>query len=148
MSTTPEKLRALSIRQPWAALIMRGEKTVEYRSKPTKVRGRVSIYASLGKPDVSDSQVRSEVGTSWKELPKGVLIGTVEVTDCIEQGGDYGWHLTNPERLDEPIEPKEQPQPVWFNPFGSPDAPDLSDTDSAPEEEEASSRKPPVCTAT
>lgn len=140
MSTTPEKLRALSIRQPWAELIMRGEKTVEYRSKPTKVRGRVYIYASLGKPDVSDSQVRSEVGTSWKELPKGVLIGTVEVTDCNYEGGDYGWHLSNPQRLDAPIEPKEQPQPVWFNPFGSPDAPDLSDAESAPEEEETPSR--------
>jgi hypothetical protein len=28
-------LRALSIRQPFAELILRGEKTIEYRSRPT-----------------------------------------------------------------------------------------------------------------
>ncbi|MBN1449250.1 MAG: ASCH domain-containing protein, partial [Bacteroidetes bacterium] len=32
---------ALSIRQPYCEQILRGEKTVEYRSRPTKRRGRV-----------------------------------------------------------------------------------------------------------
>jgi hypothetical protein len=31
-------VQALSVRQPYAKLIMRGEKKVEYRSKPTKIR--------------------------------------------------------------------------------------------------------------
>ena len=38
---------ALSIRQPFAELILRGIKTVEYRSRPTRVIGRrFHIYAS------------------------------------------------------------------------------------------------------
>lgn len=40
-------MRALSIRQPHAEAILRGTKTTEYRSKATKIRGR--IYASLGR---------------------------------------------------------------------------------------------------
>jgi hypothetical protein len=40
-------MKALNIRQPYADQIMRGTKRIEYRSRPTKVRGRVYIYASL-----------------------------------------------------------------------------------------------------
>ena len=41
-------MRALSIRQPFAELILRGIKTVEYRSRPTRIIGqRFHIYASL-----------------------------------------------------------------------------------------------------
>jgi len=39
-------MRALSIRQPHAEAIMRGIKKIEYRSGPTKTRGRIHIYAS------------------------------------------------------------------------------------------------------
>jgi len=41
-------MRALSIRQPWAKLILRGEKTIEARPMRTNKRGqRVYIYAGL-----------------------------------------------------------------------------------------------------
>ena len=40
-------MRALSIRQPWAELILRGVKTVEYRSRTTRLVGeRFWIYAA------------------------------------------------------------------------------------------------------
>ncbi len=32
-------MRALSIRQPYAELILRGIKTIEYRSRPTRIIG-------------------------------------------------------------------------------------------------------------
>ena len=42
-------MRALSIRQPWAELILRGLKTVEYRSRPTRIIGEeFYIYAAKG----------------------------------------------------------------------------------------------------
>ena len=47
-----ETFKALSIRQPWAELNLRGDKTVESRSQITKIRGRVYIYAALGKPEL------------------------------------------------------------------------------------------------
>src|SRR3954451_9124614 len=43
-------MRALSIRQPYAELILRGIKTVEYRSRATSIIGeRFLIYASHGR---------------------------------------------------------------------------------------------------
>jgi hypothetical protein len=43
-------MRALSIRQPYAELILRGIKTVEYRTRPTRIIGeRFHIYASQAK---------------------------------------------------------------------------------------------------
>ena len=39
--------RALSIRQPYAEMILRGIKKIEYRTMRTNIRGRVYIYASL-----------------------------------------------------------------------------------------------------
>ncbi|HEX3357004.1 MAG TPA: ASCH domain-containing protein, partial [Tepidisphaeraceae bacterium] len=42
-------MRALSIRQPFAELILRGIKTVEYRSRSTRIIGeRFWLYASKG----------------------------------------------------------------------------------------------------
>src|SRR5438067_1332450 len=51
-------MRALSIRQPFAELILRGIKTVEYRSRPTRIIGeRFYIYASLRKLPVVSCQL-------------------------------------------------------------------------------------------
>ena len=42
-------MRALSIRQPYAELILRGIKTVELRSRSTRIVGeRFYIYACIG----------------------------------------------------------------------------------------------------
>ncbi len=46
-SPTPFSKRALSIRQPYPELILRGVKTIEYRSRPTRIIGeRFYINAS------------------------------------------------------------------------------------------------------
>lgn len=37
---------ALAIQQPWAELILRGIKTLEIRSQPTRQRGTILLYAS------------------------------------------------------------------------------------------------------
>ena len=42
-----KNMRALSIRHPYAEQILRGKKKAEYRSRPTNIRERVYIYASL-----------------------------------------------------------------------------------------------------
>ncbi|MBS0265835.1 MAG: ASCH domain-containing protein, partial [Planctomycetes bacterium] len=111
MPSEPEQLRALSVRQPWAEQILRGDKTAEYRSQPTNVRGRVYIYASLAKPEPGADEI--EAG-----LPRGLIVGTVEVVGCEGSDGEFEWQLANPERLPEPLAPLGQPQAVWFYPFG------------------------------
>src|SRR5438309_11058623 len=77
------KLYALSIKQPWAALLVAGIKTIEIRRWPTARRGRILIHAAR----VPDA--RSE---AWRHVPKelqalaqlqGGIIGSVELTDCL-----------------------------------------------------------------
>jgi len=106
--------RALSVRQPYAESIMRGTKKFEYRSRPTKIRGRVYIYASKT-PGYEEyfKKMKAKPG----DFPVGVLIGTVEIVDCKGEEGDYRWKLANPQRLKKPIAPERHPQPVWFKPF-------------------------------
>ncbi|MEX2558995.1 MAG: ASCH domain-containing protein, partial [Pirellulales bacterium] len=120
-SSNPERLKALSIRQPWAELILRGHKGIDYRTRPTKIRGRIYIYASLAKPEADEPGLEEELGCPLVDLPRGVVIGTVELVDCVEADGEYEWHLGTPQRLGTPLAPAEQPQPVWFHPFGRPD---------------------------
>jgi hypothetical protein len=107
-------MRALSIRQPYAEQILRGTKKVEYRGRPTSIRERVYIYASMT-PD--DSEDWEAMNLQPGDLPTGVLVGTVEISDCIGEPGDYEWHLVNPERLKRNLKPNKHPQPAWFYPF-------------------------------
>ena len=110
-------MRALSVRQPHAEAIMRGVKKIEYRSGLTKVRGRVYVYASQRRYSAADeAKWMCEYGikdVSCDDLPRGVLIGTVELHDC--DGGD--WRLRKPERARRLLTPKKRPQPAWFYPF-------------------------------
>lgn len=109
-----KNMRALSIRQPYAEQILRGKKKVEYRSRPTNIRERIYIYASLtpGYPEDWEG-MKMQPG----DLPTGVLVGTVEITNCTGKPGDYEWYLAKPERLKRKLKPKKHPQPTWFYPF-------------------------------
>jgi hypothetical protein len=72
-------VRALTVRQPYAELIMHKEKNIEYRSKPTIMRERVYVYVAKRPGKVEDFE---RAGAWPGELPTGMLVGTVEITDC------------------------------------------------------------------
>jgi hypothetical protein len=119
IDTADKSLRALSVRQPWAELIMLGDKEIEYRNYPTDVRGVVYIYASANRnPAVDEREMQSEFGLDLDSLPRGVIVGTVEIYACqqIAEGG-YEWLLRSPSRLLKPLKPKRKPEPSWFFPF-------------------------------
>lgn len=111
------RMPALSIRQPNAEAILRGVKRIEYRTRPTNVRGRVLIYASKSRysPAEEEEYMKSYGITdiSRDELPRGVLVGSVEIHHC--EGGQ--WHLRHPLRARKLLRPKRMPQPIWFYPF-------------------------------
>jgi hypothetical protein len=93
---------------------MTGAKKIEYRSRPTKLRERVYIYACKTRGYPEDYEKH---GFDADRLPHGMLIGTVEITNCVEWG-DFEWHLANPKRLERPLAIKAIPQPGFFWPFG------------------------------
>jgi hypothetical protein len=106
---------ALSIRQPHAEQILRGKKKIEYRSMPTNKRERVYIYASK---TPAPPEYWRDIGLKPGDLQTGVLVGTVEIIDCIKKGvKDYHWRLARPARLKRTIQPKNHPNPAWFYPF-------------------------------
>ena len=59
---------------------MQGCKNKEYRSIPTNIRERIFIYAfnTLEKSD----DYNSKSGVEMKDLPRGLLVGTVESAGC------------------------------------------------------------------
>ena len=71
---------AFSVRQPYAELILRGKKQIEYRTVNTRIRGRVYIYASQTPGKKKDF---ARLGLQPGDLPTGVLVGTVEIVGCV-----------------------------------------------------------------
>lgn len=71
---------------------MLGEKDTEYRSRVTSVRGRIAIYALLSNENLEDAELFE---LSFDKVPRGVIIGTVELFGC--DGGK--WKLREPDVL-------------------------------------------------
>jgi hypothetical protein len=137
-------MRALSIRQPFAELILRGVKRIEYRSRPTRIIGeRFWIYASKGSgfgirgsekklitgdniavPDAPLPPWMIELAEGlklWKpgELPTGVIVGSAVIEKVTRNVTSrfFEWHLAGVERAAQMLKPARQPQPSWFRPF-------------------------------
>jgi hypothetical protein len=110
--SSPPIVRALSIRQPAAELILRGQKSVDYRRRKTALRERVYIYAL---PSPGEEAEFEKTGVR-PELPTGVILGSIEITHCTGEDEDFEWHLANPERLNTPLKPKNQPQTGLWEP--------------------------------
>lgn len=72
-------MKALTIKQPWATLIIEGHKKYEFRSWKTNYRGKILIHAGIS--------IENNILERFKDYnlnyPKGVIIGEAEITDCI-----------------------------------------------------------------
>jgi hypothetical protein len=81
-------MKAISLIQPYATLIMLGYKQLETRSWSTKHRGNLAIHASASKPDwaravcETDPYIQRALakhGLAFDALPRGAVLGTVGV---------------------------------------------------------------------
>ncbi len=104
---------ALSIRQPWAWLILNAGKDIENRDWPTNFRGRVLIHASktCTKAEYEDAYDTAMVINpailfpTLESLQRGGIVGSVEVIDCVQQSespwfvGQHGFVLRDPKVL-------------------------------------------------
>jgi predicted transcriptional regulator len=103
--------RALSIRQPLSERILLGEKTVEYRSRRTHIRGRVYLYAGKTLAHVDDFPEEEA-----RLLPRGMVVGSVEIIGCHEDEEGFVWELASPRRYRKPLVPHGVPQPGFWHP--------------------------------
>lgn len=99
-------MKALSIRQPWAWLIVNGYKDIENRSWDTKYRGMVLIHASKGMKR-ADYDAAKAICDSLPPLQHVIL----PAFDKLERGGIVGYtHITGTTR--------ESASPWFFGPVG------------------------------
>ena len=124
------RVKVLTVKQPWASLIVHGIKAIENRSWRTNFRGRVLIHSSA-KGDTAKfgclqpnqrlkvlNTPMSRVG--FNDLPFGSIIGSVEIVDCVQNHpsiwadkGVYHWILANPVLFEKPIENVKGKLGLW-----------------------------------
>ena len=104
-------MKCLFVRHPFAGWIVDAVKDIEYRTKPTNIRGRIGI-------------IQSRTGT---------VIGEAELTGCNynEELDFYEWELAAPRRFKKPVPFQKKPGAVvWidvdFNPDKQESAPRLT----------------------
>jgi hypothetical protein len=86
-------MMSLTVKQPYAAMILHGDKTEEVRTWRTSYRGPLLITASA-KP--ADAWIRHEDGTV-ETLPSGCMICVVDLQDIVlSKTGKLLWILANP----------------------------------------------------
>ncbi len=102
-------MRALSIQQPWAWLIVNGWKDIENRDWPTSVRGEIAVHA--GKK--FDAEGYALIRRTRPDIPmpdedafaRGGIVGTVEIVGCTSRSqsewfvGIHGFELRHPSVL-------------------------------------------------
>ena len=103
-------MKALSIRQPWAWLIVNGYKPVENRTWKTNYRGELMIHAAKK----FDQEGYDRVHRSFSDIPmpkpeefdRGGVVGAVRLVDCVPSfasswfTGPVGFILAQPVRTD------------------------------------------------
>jgi len=117
-------MKVLTIKQPWASLIMLGYKRFEFRSWKTNYRGELLIHAGQGIDKEAMKRLQKYIP---KDMPKGKILGKAKLVDCVKMSPEfksellkenkdiytdstfkenYGWQMEDIEVFDEPIEAK------------------------------------------
>lgn len=71
-------MKVLSLKQPWAELLVSGRKTLEIRKWKTKFRGEFLIHASK----IPNKTAMAEFG--FNDLPTGFIVGKARIVDVKE----------------------------------------------------------------
>ncbi len=68
-------MKALSLKQPWAELVVSGKKTIEVRKWNTHFRGEFLVHAS------KSTNKEREQELEFKDLPTGCIVGKATLVD-------------------------------------------------------------------
>ncbi len=70
-------MKAITICQPYADMIAKGEKVIENRTWPTNLRGRIAIHAGKSREWLDDGDEVARPG-----MPFGAIVATAVLYDC------------------------------------------------------------------
>lgn len=116
------KHKVLTVKQPYASLLVGGVKDVENRSRRTNYRGTVLIHAGARMHDVvsflrkrqeftvEEMAVMTQANEVEEHVLFGCIVGSVEIVDCIKDStspwaerGQWHWVCHNAKVFDHPI---------------------------------------------
>lgn len=128
-------MKALTMHEPWATLLVSGQKRIETRDWRTFYRGPLAIHAGKTLPPGDDWPDPEIVGPYAFSFRGGCIIGFVRLLDCIrtedcdpddrerEMGnfapGRWGWIVDSILTLADPIPARGMPG-IWT--WDAPDA--------------------------
>lgn len=82
-------MKALTIKEPWATLIIEGHKGYEFRSWKTNYRGKLLIHAGMS----LEKEYLDKFQSYHLDCSKGAIIGEVELVDCILVDEEFNQEL-------------------------------------------------------
>ena len=82
-------MKALTIKEPWATLIIDGYKEYEFRSWKTNYRGKILIHAGKS---LERGRAKKFKGYNL-EYSCGEIIGEAELVDCIKVTEEFDEYL-------------------------------------------------------
>lgn len=97
-------MKALSIMQPWAWLIVSGQKDIENRSWSTTFRGRILVHAGKRMDVEGEMWLRNNMPWVFDKtmiFARGGIVGEVEITGCVQEStsqwfnGPFGFQLAD-----------------------------------------------------
>lgn len=101
-------MRALSIRQPWAWLIVNGHKAIENREWSTSYRGTVLIHAGKTMARCYHEDLELDMALrfrlslpAYEALERGGIVGVATIVDCVSESsspwftGPFGFVLAD-----------------------------------------------------
>ncbi|MDR1897105.1 MAG: ASCH domain-containing protein [Prevotellaceae bacterium] len=105
-------MKVLTVKNPWASLIISGGKDVENRTWKTNYRGRILVHSSIRR----DTSCNAYFRTDWSYVKyvkflldvafDGCVIGSVELADCVQNSTSrwaekdmWHWILKDPKPL-------------------------------------------------
>lgn len=125
-------MKVLSVRQPYALLLVNGTKDVENRVRSTRHRGWLLIHASAQEHNIvqflwkrfhltsQDKLILSSIQEAESKNLFSAIIGMVKVSDCVTghpspwaEQGVFNWVVTDAVMFDNPIHGVKGRLGIW-----------------------------------
>lgn len=120
-------MKTLTIKQPWASLIIDGYKDIENRTWKTSYRGDLLIHAAKYDDNINlimlPKEIRNALAKLPKNLPHSAILGKVTLYDIKKSTEDkdnvwgdencYHWKIKDPIKFAKPIENVDGKLSIW-----------------------------------